>query len=1183
MPGGFDTPERRQRRADAVSESPVVASSQLLDRRGEPVKRPLEYIAGGVHLEDRSVGPQRRYYRRGIGNGRTALVASAAHIPLNDRRAVESTRRRHQAWQTEAWDYFDEVGEIGYTTSYIANLLSKLRLYPAVEGPTGPVALDAETDGDGHDDARQALKEAAITPQIAEYASATLRRLRSMQGGQSALLRELSLNLEVAGECYIHGHATPRDIPEPGNTVDYGDPQHDDLSEWGTDPSTVEDWNIRSVDELIITGDRFELRLGPGTKVSEPIPETDLVIRIWERHPRFSELATCAMRRVLAEAEALLLLSREIRATSKSRLSNGILLIPSELSFGSVDPTRDAGDGEEVDDPFDAELQEAMITPIQEEGSASAVVPLVLRGPAELLQHVNHLALDKTLDPVLDTRIEQRILRIARGLNMPTEVTTGLMSTTFANAVQVKRSEFEDHIEPRAILICDAITSGYFQWALEVGDGETEGMDPETARKIFVWFDASQLIRVDDQSEQAVSAHQDGVISAEARRRYTGFTEADAPDAAELAARILLKGGRIDPTIFGYLLRAALDDPDMPVPAPPAGLVGIPQSISAMPVPGAPPEEEIKVAGELVKPPPKPEPPPPPVIHVAPAPGQPAEPAPGEKPPTPEAKPPEAAPQTGQNAAPPAVAASAGKHPSGAWDRLGTVLAGIDRDVRARIVTRLDAAMRAALDRAGNRIKAKVQRDKGGGQSALRKAAETVPSAQVAERLGKTVVDSIGLSETDLIGGAFDQTLTDVVHLLDAAYAHAVGAVAKVSGPPSIERRAQMDANHDQNVHQAVSYLRQNLHDLAAARLYSPQPGPEPAGEHDTTVLIPASMVRAAVALAGGQAVKGAHTNVGFGASAWIDLGGAGPVSTPDGQPLGGIGTGPDLMGAVSDAGGSTEGWQWDYGTGVRAAFVPHEQLDGTIVPKTDDPRWANSGTFPATDFYYPGDHDGCVCDITPVIVGPDQSTTTETPEILDQAADEGVQAADPLSDVWNLIGDDGYLTDDSAAGKLWRAASNAQYDAMPQDIADAVDSYTGMGFIDLNGVLRGTIDGTAEDRAIIANVDAAFADHSYALSSEQVLYRGLSNRSETTAAVDAWKAGQVISDPGFVSTTADLRMAERYGAAGTLLRVTTPTGTRYLVGNNGEKELILNRGTLMKIIGIENMPGGKVVDVVIQ
>jgi hypothetical protein len=1185
------------------------------------------------------------------GGQRQSMVASAARIDLNDKRSIEATKRRRQAWQTEAWDYYDEVGEIGYTLGFSSNLISKLRLYPAVRPNPDEAPIPVDSEGSG------------IDAGIADLAKATLARLRSAQGGQSAILRELALNFDVTGEAYLHGH---EETPGSGGSItstDVGD----------NGGLAVEDWQIRSVDELVAAGDTFALRVSPGAKEATPIPTTDIVIRLWERHPRFSALATCAMRRVLAEAESLLLLSREVRATSKcvdeetriftpdgwrshldllpgdqvltldhitglsrwepviavnrymrsavpmmrinrrghdslttlnhrwpvlslrsggrrrnwktsatlsandsllcaaaygdapteqkyvdalvevvawfwtegytrngqaeitqsyevnpgkverirqaltalygparpelqtgrvktggrrtpgtdrpavptvdrevqpgwrettdpqkgcvvfrmnqaaaaplldvapdrvvsadfvrsltqaqlrlfidmslaadgttdsrtgsrsitqnrpdrldgfemacilagmrvtrsemtpvrypdgrcfpqwrlgiwahntawagpasrgrgrtgrragdtegdlsgrtiefytgtvwcpttpsetwlaerngtvywtgnSRLSNGLLLVPDELTFGPVDPTRDSGDGGETQDTFLADLQEAMILPVQNEGSASAVVPLTVRGPAEYLDKVRHLTLDRALDPVLEPRIEARIIRIARGLNMPVEVTTGMMNTTFANAEQIRESEFEDHIRPRAVLICDAITSGYFQWALEVA-----GVAADIARSIFVWYDPSDVIIEDDTTAQVESAHDKLLISDQAYRRRLGFTEEDRPDDAEVLRRMMLNSPRMDPFMLAQLLKQSGLFTDVMIPAPPVGVYGDTSPVSAMPA-------------------------------VAPAAG--------------------AVP-----ASPTAPAITAAAAAAGGWAKLGATLTGIDRGLRERILAAADQAMRAALDRAGNKIKARVQRTTGGSISTQRRIADAVPARLVAQTVGPDTLARNGITEASLVEGAFDSLLTDIKTWMDVAFVRAVKAVADVAGtsPGALEEARQA---HQHNSAAAIEWIRGNLIALAGTRLYDPNPAGPNTGEHDPTVLIPASMVRAAVAVAGGAAPKGGTIAGGVTAGGtWVSLA-AGPVTAHDGSPLGGIGTGPTLMGLVTGGGGQVSGYEWDYGGGARSEFKPHLDLSGTTVEHTDDDKWANPADFPPTDHLFPGDHEGCL------------------------------------------------------------------------------------------------------------------------------------------------------------------------------------------------------------------------------
>lgn len=927
--GGIDTPSDRTARAEAAGEDPVGT---------------IEVVVASA--DDGSGLIRSRRGRRDGANTPNAMIASAARLNLNDRRAVETTRHRRQAWQSESWDYYDEVGEIGYTIGFLANLMSKLRLFPAVrpQPDSAPVPVDAD--------------DAHLPPEVAQLAVETLARLRSGQGGQSAIVREMSMNFEVAGECYLHGHEElpefdEADQPDPTAPPEMG--PDGKPAEREVNLEAVEDWQIRSVDELTVQNDVFVLRRGPGNNQGTAIPKTDLVIRLWERHPRFSEMATCAMRRVLGEAEALLLLSREIRATSKSRLSNGILLIPSELSFGGADPTRDQGDGEETDDPFDRELAQAMMTPIQEEGSAAAVVPIILRGPADVLQHVNHLALDKSLDPVLDQRIEQRILRIARGLNMPVEVTTGMMATTYANAVQIKQSEFEDHIEPRAVMLCDAVTSGYFQWALEQA-----GVDPTVARTIFCWYDASALVIKPDQSEQAASAHMDGVISDAARRKYQGFTEDDAPPDDEILRRLLLKGGRMDPFIEANLFRLTRLAVDMPIPAPAAGILGEERSVSAMPAPGADPGA--------------PEPP---------APGQPPTAVPPGKPTAELAPAPKAKPEDKATAAP--VSASGARQAE--WSVAGPRLSAVDRELRGRITGALDQALRTALDRAGNRIKSRVQRASGGATDTARAAVEGVPANRVAATLGQPVVAAAGISDDELMNGSFESVLDDTARWMTAAADRVEAILVRAAGRPIPEVEARTrELAVAQHISDAREWLQENLQAFAIERLYQPTAGSPPEGEHDDTILIPIGLVRAAICVAGGGKPDGGSIVAG----AWASL--TGPLTDMGGNPVGGIGTGSDASDIIGAFGAQREAWRWEYGGAARNPFQPHLDLDQSIVSSTSDKAWANADPFPLSTQYFPGDHVGCNCDLSPILVADDGSSTIQT--IADLFSDGGDTSA---------------------------------------------------------------------------------------------------------------------------------------------------------------------------------------------
>jgi hypothetical protein len=105
-------------------------------------------------------------------------------------------------------------------------------------------------------------------------------------------------------------------------------------------------------------------------------------------------------------------------------------------------------------------------------------------------------------------------------------------------------------------------------------------------------------------------------------------------------------------------------------------------------------------------------------------------------------------------------------------------------------------------------------------------------------------------------------------------------------------------------------------------------------------------LIREALALAGG--VTGMRGTPG--------------VLTPTGSaPIGGVATGEIVTDTIRESGYTIEAYRWVYGPGRRATFRPHMRLDGTLFTNFDDPALINGSTWPPNQFFYPGDHRGCV------------------------------------------------------------------------------------------------------------------------------------------------------------------------------------------------------------------------------
>jgi hypothetical protein len=468
------------------------------------------------------------------------LTAAAQQVRVGDKGESEQFRARRSAnsssWQAEAWEYYDAIGEVKYAFNLVASVISRIRIYAAaVENPAEtPVSVRS---ANGIDD------------RLAAAAERALARLDSAYGGQAGLLRDAALNLSVAGECYLV------QMPE---RVGHGIP---------------ESWDVKSVDEILadpkggynVIGRREQgLNNGMGGSTNKnalKLSNHAFVGRIWRSHPRYSDEADSSLRGLLDLCSELLLLNRTFRATARSRLNAGALYLPDGLSVSANAPAdypyADDADldpailAEEQQDDFEEQLMDAMTTPIKDEDSASAVVPLIIRGPAELGDKIKQFKFERSFDPALAQRSDRVLERIMQGIDIPKDVITGLANVKYSNAVQIDETLYKTHIEPLMLLIADALTVVYLRPYLEAN-----GFDPADVDRIVVWYDPSAISTRNDRAADADSGFDRGAISLETWRHAHGFSGADAPTPEELAIRMIYEKGAITPELTEAVLAA---------------------------------------------------------------------------------------------------------------------------------------------------------------------------------------------------------------------------------------------------------------------------------------------------------------------------------------------------------------------------------------------------------------------------------------------------------------------------------------------------------------------------------------------------------------------------------------------------------------------------------------------------
>ncbi len=454
--------------------------------------------------EKPALGGLRIYSPEHVQGDRNKLRSLTAAGERLNRLEGERTRRVTQNWQQRAFLYYDTLGEIKYAAQFYSRALSKLRLFAAEVDESGEV-IESEN------------------PQAVEQ----LERIQDPGGGRSGLLSAYGRLMFLTGESILFV------------TVD-----HD---------TEEEQWEFLSTDEIKIDdGDppRYRRIRAPTveqenyTDASDddyaPVGDEAIGYRIWRRHPRYSYLADATMLGVLDICEELVLLTQTIKARARSRLAgSGILLVPD--SVGPAPPVANANDEDPMQDPFLVELTEAMTAPIADEGSASAVVPMVIRGQVEGLDAVRHLQVVDPMQLYPETGLRMELIqRLGIGLDLPPEILMGMADSNHWTAWQVDEQTWKAHLQPVAQYLVDDLSSAFFRPTLK-----QQGL--ADWQRFTIAYDPADVINHPDQTTNAKDAHDRLVISDAAYREAAGFTDEDAPDEAELEARKPAPPAELDP------------------------------------------------------------------------------------------------------------------------------------------------------------------------------------------------------------------------------------------------------------------------------------------------------------------------------------------------------------------------------------------------------------------------------------------------------------------------------------------------------------------------------------------------------------------------------------------------------------------------------------------------------------
>jgi hypothetical protein len=505
----------------------------------------------------------------------TALVAASTRLKSGQvkikRWGGDSGNSLCEPWQAEAWEHYDECGQLRYIVNLAADMMSRARLYL--------------TQLDEND---EPMETAPATP-----AGDPMPTVFGGPTGQKAILQQFGIQLGVPGDCTLIGEQEVQPDQTTGQPTKTG----------------RERWSVLSLEEFYEDAEGRWV-VDTGLEKRYPDMDTTVAIRVWKQHPRRHDLADSQVKANRRPLRILARLSKYVQAILDSRLAGpGILLLPKELTFAQPDvPMRPDTGG----NAFMDALTESMTTAIEDPDSVSSVVPIVVQGPAEQLKEARLLSFASQLSENLSEIETQAIKSLALGLDAPPEMLLGLADTNHWSAWQLEEATIKYVVEPLLELVCAALTESFVWPVLDGQDGIGD------VRRWLIWYDPSEMQKRPDKGTEAQAVHGVGELSGAALRRETGFSDDDAPTPAEREYRSLLDlckavpavAPQVAPRILMAIAAIAagqseISGPDLkiePPPEPPPAVGPAPAAPAAPPPPADPaatPDTQNAPAGLL--------------------------------------------------------------------------------------------------------------------------------------------------------------------------------------------------------------------------------------------------------------------------------------------------------------------------------------------------------------------------------------------------------------------------------------------------------------------------------------------------------------------------------------------------------------------------------------------------------
>lgn len=436
------------------------------------------------------------------------LTASAVKMSPEE---AESKLRRTLSWQKRALDYVDLIPELNYASRFYSRMLKRITIFPALRGS---------------DDKVEPITEGLPVD--------LLDRIQDPGGGRSQLQGQYGRLQFITGEGYLFGRGL------------------------GTD---MERWAFVWSDEIQLDDGSITWKPVPSVEGIKFSPGEAVAYRMWTPHPARSGEADSPMHSILEVAEELYILTKTVRSTAVSRMVNGMLKVPTELSFGAAEAI---GDEDPENNVFLRDLIEHITGVVENAGTPEAAAPFIAEAASEFLANLEWISLHDSQTDYMERALrEEAIKRCAYGLDMPPEVLLGLADANHWTGRQITHDMWRSHGAPIAEQLCDDLSEAYLRPALR-----DEGFSDW--QNVVVSYDDADVVVSPDRSEDADMAYDRRAVGDPGYRKLKGISESMAPTEEEKQVMIAIAMRQPDLLPEKYLPNGPPPEPVRQT-GPPAG------------------------------------------------------------------------------------------------------------------------------------------------------------------------------------------------------------------------------------------------------------------------------------------------------------------------------------------------------------------------------------------------------------------------------------------------------------------------------------------------------------------------------------------------------------------------------------------------------------------------------------